>query len=216
MSQDNEFYYVHWGQTKYWKWIPYNPSTNVLILYTTALSRAYHAFATTFEAMEVPFFQQERVLQFPGRGRSVDKPKLAPEEFVAEENGNYWKDVSASEGANAHNRMVETANLLSPQQEKPLKVTQQGLLTFNPSPLTNEAKDIQLSATNKQAELMQWHHHLGHLPFPKLKPCSQWQDPEEACHGAASQVCRLPIWRNDEASLARQGNQGQPRGLCLD
>jgi hypothetical protein len=56
MGQDNEFYYLFWGQAKYQKLIPYVPSTNVPILYPTALSRPYRAFATTFEAMEVPFF----------------------------------------------------------------------------------------------------------------------------------------------------------------
>ncbi len=62
--------------------------TNVPILYATALSCAYRAFATTFEATEAPFFQWERVLQFPGHGRTVNKPELVPEEFVAEENVN--------------------------------------------------------------------------------------------------------------------------------
>jgi hypothetical protein len=83
-------------------------------MYTAASSHTYGAFATTFEAMEVPFFQQERVLQFSGCGRTVDEPKLVPEEFVAEENVNYGKDMSASEGANADNRMVKTANLPLP------------------------------------------------------------------------------------------------------
>jgi hypothetical protein len=89
MSLDDEFYYVHWRQAKYRKSIPYDPSTNVPILYIATLSCAYRALATTFEAMEAPFFQQERVLHFPGRGRTVDKPELIPEEFVAEENVNY-------------------------------------------------------------------------------------------------------------------------------
>jgi hypothetical protein len=110
MSQDDEFYYVHWGQANYQKLIPYNPSTNVPILYTSALSHVYRAFATTFEALEAPFFQQERVLQFPGRGHTVNKLELVHEEFVAEENVNYWKDVSASEGANADNRTVKMTN----------------------------------------------------------------------------------------------------------
>jgi hypothetical protein len=158
---------MHWGQAKYQKLIPYDSSTNVPILYTTALSRAYRAFSTTFEAMEAPFFQQERVLQFPGHGRTVDKPKLVPEEFVAEKNVNYWKNMLASEGANADNRTVKMANLPVPQQEEPSKVTQRGPLTFDPSPPTKEAEVIQLSATNKQAKLMQWRH--GHLTFPKLK-----------------------------------------------
>ncbi len=119
--------------------------------------------------MEAPFFQQERVLQFPEHGCTVDKPKLVPEEFVAEENVNYWKNLSASWGANADNRMVKTSNLPSPQQEEPSKVTRQGPLTFDPSPPTEEAKVVQLSAANKQAKLMQWHYRLGHLTFPNLK-----------------------------------------------
>jgi hypothetical protein len=56
MEQDNEFYYVNCGQAKYEKLDPYNPSTNLPIMYTTTLSRIYPAFATTFEAMEAPFF----------------------------------------------------------------------------------------------------------------------------------------------------------------
>jgi hypothetical protein len=62
MSQEDEFYYVYWGQAKYQKSIPYDPSTNILIMYTASSLHAYHAFATTFEAMEAPFFQRERVL----------------------------------------------------------------------------------------------------------------------------------------------------------
>ena len=151
MSQDDEFYYMYWDQAKFQKLIPYYLSTNVLILYTAALLHTYRVFATTFETMEVPFFQQERVLQFPGRSHTIDKPELVPEEFVAEENINYRKDVSASEGVSADDRTVKTAIFpLPPQQEEPLKVTQQGPLTFEPSPLTKEAKDVQLSATNKQ------------------------------------------------------------------
>ncbi len=130
----------------------------------------YHVFSTTFEDMEAPFFQWERVLQFPGLGRTINKPKLIPDEFVVEENVNYWKDVSANEGANTDNRMVKIANLpLPPLQEEPSRITRQGALTFNPSPPTKEAKDVQLSATNKQAELMQCHYRLDHLTFPKLK-----------------------------------------------
>jgi hypothetical protein len=143
--------------------------TNVLILYTAALLRAYCAFATTFEALEAPFFWWERVLQYPGPGRTVNKPKLVPEEFVAEENINYWKDMLASEGANADNRAVKMANLPSPQQEESSKVTRWGPLTFDLSSPTKDAKDVQLSAANKQAKLMRSHNRLGHLTFPKLK-----------------------------------------------
>jgi hypothetical protein len=155
MSQDDEFHNVEWDQAKYQKSIPYDPSTNIPILYTAVLLCAYRAFVATFEAMEVPFFQREGVLQFPEHGCTVDKPELVPEEFLAEENVSYRKDMSASEGANTDNRMVKTANLPSPPlQEEPLRVTRQGPLTFNPSPPTKEAEKVQLSAANKQAKPM--------------------------------------------------------------
>jgi hypothetical protein len=49
---------------------------------------------------------------------------MVPEEFVAEENVNHQKDVSASEGANADDWTVKTAKLpLPPLQEEPSRVT---------------------------------------------------------------------------------------------
>jgi hypothetical protein len=117
---------VYWDQAKFQKSTPYNLSTNVQILYTVASSRAYRAFAAAFEAMEAPFFQWERVLQFPGSGCTVKKPKLVPEEFVAEENINYRKNVFASEGANADNRTVKMAILLLPPlREEPSRCDNQ-------------------------------------------------------------------------------------------
>jgi hypothetical protein len=56
MSQDDECYCMYWDQAKFHKSIPYDPSTNVPILYTAALSHTYRALATTFEAMKAPFF----------------------------------------------------------------------------------------------------------------------------------------------------------------
>jgi hypothetical protein len=56
MSQDDECYCMYWDQAKFHKLIPYDPSTNVPILYTAASSCAYRAFTTTFEATEATFF----------------------------------------------------------------------------------------------------------------------------------------------------------------
>ncbi len=110
------------------------------------------------------------MLQFPGHGCTIDEPKLVPEEFVVEENVNFRKDVSASEGAHADNRTVKTVTLPTPPQQEALSwVIQQGPLTFDPSPPTKEVKDVQLVAANDQAKLMQWHFCLGHMSFPKLK-----------------------------------------------
>ncbi len=78
--------------------------------------------------------------------------------------------MSSCEGVNADNRTVKMANLPSlPMQEELSRVTRRGPLTFNLSPPAKEAKDVQLSAANKQAKLMQWHYRLDYLTFPKLK-----------------------------------------------
>jgi hypothetical protein len=56
MDQDNEYYHLNWGQAKYRKSVPYNPLSNIPIMYTATSLRAYHTFATTFEVLEAPFF----------------------------------------------------------------------------------------------------------------------------------------------------------------
>jgi hypothetical protein len=150
------------------KTAPFNATTNMLIFFMASFSCAYQAFSI-FNAFEAPYYRQEKVLQFPGRRCAVNDPNLVPEEFVVEENINYCKDVSASEGVNADDETVKMSNLLSPpQDEEPSEVIQQGPHTFDPSPLTEEGEDIQLAAANDQAELMCWHYQLGHMGFPKL------------------------------------------------
>jgi hypothetical protein len=83
----------------------------------TASSSAFRTFATTFELLEVNFFSQEKVLQFPGHRLAVDEPDLLPDESVAEENTNYCKDMSASEGVNADTKTMKMSNLPSHPQE---------------------------------------------------------------------------------------------------
>jgi hypothetical protein len=69
------------------------------------------------------------------------------------------------------NDTVCTLNLPPPPEdpEEPDAFIQQGPLTFDPSPPLAEDEDAPLAAADDQAELMGWHYHLGHLPFPKLK-----------------------------------------------
>jgi hypothetical protein len=88
MEFKREFLYdcvLNWKGGK--KTIPNQPLINVPVFYTTSSSLRYRAFAATFEAMEASFFQQEQVLQYPGRRNLMDD--IQPEEFIAEENLNY-------------------------------------------------------------------------------------------------------------------------------
>jgi hypothetical protein len=94
MESNEENCILIWGQGKYKKTIPFNPNSNVPIMHSASSSRAYRAFATTFEACEASFFQQEHVLQIPGQ--QIDSQTASDEqEFVAEENVNLNKQKSA-------------------------------------------------------------------------------------------------------------------------
>jgi hypothetical protein len=39
MEQDEEYYFLNWGQAKYRKLVPYNPSSNVPIMYMASSLR---------------------------------------------------------------------------------------------------------------------------------------------------------------------------------
>ena len=94
-----------------------------------------------------------------------DEPAFAPEEFVAEENLNFEKEISVDEGVESDDETVKTSNLPIPlDDEPPSEAIRRGLLTFDPSPPQEEkGEDVHLAAADNQAELMRWHYRLGHL-----------------------------------------------------
>ena len=138
------------------KTVLFDPTTNTPIFTTAPSSRAYRAFATTFEALEAPYYRKETVLQYPGCYPAMeDEPALVPEEFVAEENLNYDKKMSVDEGVELDDEMVKTSNLPAPSNDVlPSEAIQHGPLTFDPSPPQEEGEDIHLAAADDQAELM--------------------------------------------------------------
>ncbi len=138
----------------------------MLVFYTTSSSTRYRTFAATFEVMEVSFFQREKVLQYPG----CQDLNIEPEEFVAEENLNYDKEMSVNEGVGEGNETIKTSNVPStPTEEPPAEAICRGPLTFDPTPHQEEDEDTTLAAANNQVELKRLHYCLGHLPFAKLK-----------------------------------------------
>ncbi len=48
-----------------------------------------------------------------------DEPAFAPEEFIAEENLNFEKEVSVNEGVESDDKTVKTSNLLAPPDDEP-------------------------------------------------------------------------------------------------
>jgi hypothetical protein len=193
------------------KTVPFQPTTNVPVFYTASSSRSYRVFAATFEAIEAPYFRQEKVLEFPGlRDLMVD---IVPEEFVAEENLNYNKEVSVNEGVSENNESIKTLNLPPPPADKnPSKAIRRGPFTFDPSPSQEEGEDTQLAAANDQTKLMRWHYHLGHLPFVKLKQLALNKEipkklvkvkPPKCAGCLFGAMTRIP-WRGRETKASRE------------
>jgi hypothetical protein len=166
MGNYGDSYVLNWRGGK--KTVPFQPTTNVPVFYMASSSRSYCAFAATFEAMEASYFQREKVLEFPGCRDLMND--IVPEEFVAEENLNYDKEVSVDEGVSEDNETIKTSNLPPPPADKnPSEAIRRGPLTFDPLPSQEEGEDTQLAAANNQTKLMRWHFCLGHLPFARLK-----------------------------------------------
>jgi hypothetical protein len=141
-------------------------------LFMAPSSCAYCTFTSTFEALEVPYFHRETVLQFPGHRYTKDEPALFLKSLSWRRTQHTYlpTDVSVNEGVNTDNKTEIMLNLpLPPQDEEPSEAIQQGPVTFDPLLPLEEGEDIQLTAAGNQAELMRWHYHLGHLSFSKLK-----------------------------------------------
>ncbi len=123
------------------KTVFFDPSTNTPIFTMAPLSCTYRAFATTFEALEAPYYRKETVLQYPSRHLMDDKPAFAPEEFIAEENLNFEKEVSFNEGVESDNETVKTSNLSAPPEEEiPSEAICCGPLTFDPFTSTGRGR----------------------------------------------------------------------------
>jgi hypothetical protein len=99
------------------------------------------------------------------------------DKFLVKENilltNSYCKnDTSVSEGAGPNNNTIQASNLSQATSDKDsgdTKATQVGPLILNPTPQLEDDEQHQHVANDNRAELMQWHHHLRHLLFSKLK-----------------------------------------------
>jgi hypothetical protein len=211
---------LNWRGSK--KTVPFQPTTNVPVFYMASSSRSYHTFATTFEVMEALYFRREKVLEFPGRRDLMDD--IVPEEFVAEENLNYNKEVSVDEGVSEDKETIKTLNLPPPPaDENPSKVIHCGPLTFDPSPSQEEGENTQLATANNQTKLMHWHYRLGHLPFAKLKQLALNGEipkklakvkPPKCARCLFGAMTRIP-WRGRETKASHEVFIATKPGECI-
>ena len=132
---------LHWRGGK--KTIPFQSTTNVPVFYTASSSQSYRAFTATFKAMEALYFQREKVLEYHGRRDLMEDIELVPEEFVAEENLNYDKEVSVNEGVSEDNETIKMSNLPPPPvDENPSEVICHGPVSFNTDTHTHSQTNI--------------------------------------------------------------------------
>jgi hypothetical protein len=70
--------------------------------------------------------------------------------------------------------MVFTSNVPDPPDKTaaPYEHICHGPLTFDPLPPIAVDEDVPLDIADDKAESMQWHYHLGHISFTKLKQLS--------------------------------------------
>jgi hypothetical protein len=115
---------------------------------------------------------------------------------------------------NKDNKMIHTSNVPDlPDKMATLDESiRYGSLTFDPSPPIVVDEEVTLAAADNQAELMQWHYHLGHLSFQKLKQLalngkiskksSKFKPPK--CAGCLfGAMTRLP-WRRKESASSHK------------
>ena len=173
METDAQGVILIWGHGNHRRTIPHSRDTNTPVFRTAPTTSTYRAFSAHVEAMEANFHRREHVIQFPGRRRSMHDE----EEFLAEENlllsDEYKKtDTSVTEGASHDDETIKAGNVqtdTSDEDEQETETARVGPLTFDPTPQLEDDEQHQHDATDDQAELMQWHHRLGHLSFAKLK-----------------------------------------------
>jgi hypothetical protein len=164
MENDDQHCILIWGQGHHRRSVPHSSSTNTPTFRTAPATSTYSAFVALHEAMEAQL-HSEHVLQIPGRRPTGD------EDFVAEENL-LLDDEETFEGASHDDVTAPTSNQtreVEEQEDTAPTVTRLGPLTFDLTPALETSDRVDVVAADDQAELMRWHHRLGHLSFAKLK-----------------------------------------------
>lgn len=170
MENDAKNCILIWGQGKFKRTVPFDPTSNTPIFRTASSTASYRAFVASFEALEAPFFRKERIAFSPSH-RRLEGAHLPPEEeFVAEENllQPSEKQKLASD-ATIDDDTVKMSNVSNKNVTNPNTPRTMGALTFDPSPKLEQDEEFEPVAVDDGAELMRWHYRLGHLSFSKLK-----------------------------------------------
>jgi hypothetical protein len=166
IEDNDEALLLIWNQGRHKRTIPHSPLTNTPIFRMAPAAHTYRTFLAHCKAAEAQYYCQDYVLQVSGQ-LQIDN------NFVAEENVHADIQKKAplfSDGVTSNKAMVEASNLSSEQEREAVtQPTRMGPLIFDLNPHLDKEEHVYLSAADDQAELMQWHYHLDHLSFSKLK-----------------------------------------------
>jgi hypothetical protein len=93
--------------------------------------------------MEAPYFRREKVLEFPGCRDLMDD--IVPEEFAAEKNLNYNKEVSVDEGVSEDDKTVKCPTYhLHRWMRAPPRSSAVAPLPSTPHPLRRRGRTLSL------------------------------------------------------------------------
>ena len=182
-----------WNKGRSKKFVPLDTKTNTPTFFTASGTLHYRAFEATFLACDASLPHLRQHLSYDNFLRCRHSLHN-PESFIADEDLNF-KD---KDGDSTNNKVsedddtVQISNVhhLDVAHDKPCPVhptghhkwgectqhpdnqsVQRGTLTVLPLPAQTEADHLNqaAAASDDQAELLRWHHRLGHLPFSQLK-----------------------------------------------
>jgi hypothetical protein len=211
---------LHWGNS-FKNTIPFNTASNMLTFYTASSSKAY-AFTATCEAFKASFFCRETVLQVPRLQAPREAAELNPSKFITVENLNLRqkkREAYLSDSAvTKDDETFKTSNVPPDPQEvtkpaAPEETVCRGPLTFNPKVQANDAKDTLLAAPDNQAEICIGTTASGIFSSQSSSNLPIMANPKEASQSHPPPVRGMPLWRNDQASLAWQREQVLSQGL---
>ncbi len=104
------------------------------------------------------------------------KIQLFSSGHVCTSNSALFNRTEEYEGASHDDETIKAGNVhtgTSEEDEQETETARIGPLTFDPTPQLEDDEQHHHVATDDQAELMRWHHRLGHLSFAKLKTIAQ-------------------------------------------
>jgi hypothetical protein len=180
-----------WNKGKSKKFVPLDPCTNTPAFFTSSGTFNYRAFEATYLACDASTPQLRQHVRYDALLRGGRQHH--PESFIADEDINLkdkelWEEDEVSED----DETVQISNVshldVASGDKCPIHPTsnhiwgecthnpdnqseKRGTLTFSPRPHRTQAdqQNDSMAASDDQAELLRWHHRLGHLPFSMLK-----------------------------------------------